>query len=64
MTTTHTGIRTLPIEGYVMEKLLFTMDSRAENFCATDVMVFEVARPTMTKNDDWVENGRKKAAKK
>ena len=60
---TYTGIRPLPIEEQVKEKLLFTLDSRAENFRAIDVMVFEVAGPTMTKNDDRVENGRKKAAK-
>ena len=39
------------------------MDSRADNFRAIDVMVFEVTGPTMAKNDDRVENGRKKAAK-
>ena len=39
------------------------LDSRADNFRAIDIMVFEVAGPTMTKNDDQVENDRKKAAK-
>ena len=40
-------------------EVLFTLDNRAENFSAIDVMVFEAAQLTMAENGDRVGNGRK-----